>query len=128
MTSCSRIKRKSRKVCLGDLGTKIKLQGRNITPPVFGSADFDEKFSLEAEVWAMINTVSGRTYFDGNADLNITHHIYIRYDVTVTAETWIEFGGRRIDILTVENLDERSEYMKLVCIERGLVTSEAAKA
>lgn len=128
MSKCTKIRRKSRKVCVGDLNTEIKLQGRAITPPVAGSTDFDETFTDNSTVWAAVNTVSGKTFFDGvSTDINITHEIYIRYDVTVTAQTWVELNSRRIDILAVENLDERSQFMKLICTDRGSNTLNATK-
>lgn len=128
--TCKKIRRKSRSVCIGDMNTLIKLQNRNITPPLFGDPDFDEEFTDVAEVWAMVNTVSGKTVFDGvNTDINVTHEIYIYYDATVTAETWVELNGKRLDIVPngVENLEERDEFLKLTCTERGANTIEATK-
>lgn len=128
MSKCTRIHRKKRKLCIGDLKDEIILQNRAITAPVFGSSDFDETFTNIVTVWALINTVSGKTFFDGvNTDINITHEIYIVYDATVTAETWVELKSRRIDILRVENLEERDEYLKLICTDRGLNTINATK-
>lgn len=128
MARCQKIKRKKRQVCVGDLNKEIVLQNRNIAEPLFGSPDFDENFTTIATVWAAVNTVSGKTYFDGvGTDINITHEIFIRYDATVTAESWVQFGGRRIDILNTEDLDERGEFMKLVCNDRGLTAAEASK-
>lgn len=129
MPRCQKIKRKKRQVCLGDLNTEIILQDRQIAAPLFGDVDFDEEFTATATVWANVNTVSGKTYFDGvETDTNITHHIFIRYDASVTAETWVELGGRRIDILRVEDLDERGEFMKLICTDNGEASVEASKA
>ncbi len=129
MPKCIRIQRKKRHVCVGDMNTRIILQDRNIKAPVFGDPDFDETFSNAATVWALVNTVSGKTFFDGvNTDVNITHEIFIRYDATVTAETWVELDNQRIDILRVEDFEQRSEFMKLICTERGVNTLEATKA
>lgn len=127
MPQCSKIRRKKRSVCIGDLRSMITLQNRAITPPVFNGIDFSETFTDAAEVWALINTVSGKTFFDdAGTETSITHEIYIRYDSTVTAETWIEFDGRRLDILQTENLEERDEFMKLVCTDRGSNTVSQA--
>ena len=122
--------RPHRKPCLGDLRDEIKLQDRNIVPPVYGSPDFDESYTDQSTTWAKIITVSGKTFFDGvNQDVNITHEITIRYDATVTAsKTWVEFNNRRIDILSIENWEERNEWMILTCNERGLNSYEATKA
>ncbi len=128
MPKCSKIRRKKRQVCLGDLDKQIQLQDRDITPPVFGSADFDEKFTNTDLVWAAIQTVNGKTFFDNvGVETNITHIIYIRYDAAVTSETWVLFDLRRFDILDTENLEERDEFLKLTCVDRGLATLAATK-
>jgi head-tail adaptor len=43
----------------------------------------------------------------------------VRFDPTVTSETWIELDSRKFDIVTVTNLDERKEFQLLLCRERG---------
>lgn len=129
MAACSKIRKKKRQICIGDLRDLIKIQSRNIAEPLFNSVDFNENFVDVSEVWSLINTVDGKTFFDGvSTDINITHEIYINYDQTVTAESWVEFESRRFDILRVEDLDERHQFMKLICAERGVNTIEATKA
>ena len=120
MPSCSSIKRKKRKVCIGDLDTEITIQSRDITSPYSNNVDFTETFTGKATVWALINTVSGKTMFDGSGiERDVTHEIYIRYISGVTSEDWILHNGQRLDILPVEDLDERNEFMKLKCSNRG---------
>lgn len=112
---------------LAKCGQPITLQNRDIVPPVFGTPDFDENFSGDQTVQAIISTQRGKTLFDGVATDNpITHKICIEYLPGVTAETWILFKGRRLDILDVENCCEHDEVLILRCTERG--TGEAAKA
>lgn len=123
-----KIRIKKRQVCIGDLDKEIELQDRDIVPPVFGSPDFDENFTTNATVWAGIKTVDGKTFFDGvNTETVITHNIFIRFDATVTSETWILFDSRRFDILKVENFEERGEFMLLTCVDRGLANTAATK-
>lgn len=111
---------------LAKRGETITLQNRDIIPPVFGTPDFDESFSGDQNVTALICTERGKTLFDGVAiDTPITHKISIEYIVGVTAETWILFNGRRFDILDVENCCENDEILKLMCTERGV--GEASK-
>jgi len=122
MTKCVPLHRKHRKVCIGDLDTEITLQNRAITPPTT-SVDFSETFSALATVWAMVNTVRGKTTFDSsNVERDITHEITIRYDAAVTPETWILLNGKRIDILDANDLEERHEWLVLSCTERGVTT------
>jgi len=127
VAKCVFLRRKHRKVCIGDLDNLIKLQNRSIEAPLFEEVDFDEDFQDHAEVWAKIETAAGKVVFDGvDTDVNVTHLITIRYDAAVTSETWIEFEGRRIDIVAVEDLEERHEWMLLLCNHRGV--GEASKA
>lgn len=133
MSRCQAIRKKNREVCVGNMRDVIILQNRNITPPLFNTVDLDEDFQPidpgTPERFAMIETVTGKTFFDGvGTETPITHIIYIRYDQLVTAETWIEFEDRRFDILAVEDFEERHTFMKLTCTDRGLLTKEASKA
>lgn len=129
MPVCTKIRKKKRQLCVGDLRDLIILQNRNIQPPDFDEVDFTEDFEDLGHTPAMVNTVRGRTFFDGvNTETPITHEIGIRFDETVTAETWIEFNNRRLDILSVENLDERNEWQLFQCNDRGLVEKEATQA
>lgn len=132
MSQCQSIRKRKRNVCVGDMKDVITLQNRNITPPLFNIVDFDEDFQpidpLNTERFSLIETTTGKTFFDGvNTDTPITHIIYIRFDTTVTSETWIEFESRRFDILKVEDFEERHTYMKLTCVDRGLISKDASK-
>lgn len=132
MSSCQRIRKKHRRVCVGDMKDPIQLQNRDIVAPVFNTVDFNENFEpidpLVPDTLSLIETVTGKVFFDGvNTETTVTHIIYIPYQQAVTAETWIIFENRRIDILQVEDLEERHEFLKLTCTERGLVSKEATK-
>jgi len=112
---------------LAKCGTEVTLQNRAIVPPDFDAIDFDQSFSDDATVQAIINTQRGTTLFDGVAtDTPVTHKICIEYIPGVTAETWILFGSRRFDILDVENCGEQDKCLVLRCTERG--TKKAAEA
>lgn len=112
---------------LAKCGKTITLQNRAISSPLFGQPDFGETFSGDQDVTAIIKTVKGKTFFDGiSTEVNITHEICIEYLAGVTAETWILFKSRRIDILQVTNCCEEDKVLILTCSERG--TAEAAKA
>jgi len=129
MPKCAPIRKKRRNICIGDMEDRITLQNRAITAPLFGTIDFDETFTaIAVEEWCLIETVRGKTFFDGVAtETDVTHWIYINFDATVTAETWgLLPDGRRLDVLRVENLDERGDFQLLECTDRG--TKAASKA
>jgi SPP1 family predicted phage head-tail adaptor len=116
-------------VCIGDLNRRINLHRRAIQEPAFADTNFDEDFKTVVTVWAGVKTTPGRVIFNGvNEGAVTTHEILIRYLPWVTSQTWIELDGSRLDILSEENLDERGEFLRLQCVEKGLVTVEASKA
>ncbi len=129
MPVCQPIRKKRRNICIGDMEDEITLENRAIQAPDFDTVDFDETFTApNPPVWALIETVRGKTFFDGvSTEEDVSHWIYINFDSTVTAETWVKLtDGRRLDILRVENLDERSDFELLHCVDRG--AKEASKA
>ncbi len=129
MPTCQPIRKKKRQPCIGDMEDLITLENRAIQAPEFDTVDFDEEFTApNPPVWSLVETVRGKTFFDGVAtEEDVTHWIYIEFDSTVTAETWVKLeDGRRLDIVRAEDLDERSDFMLLHSIDRG--AREASKA
>lgn len=120
--------RKTRVSCIGDMRERIDIHDRNMQAPVFGSSDLTEKFASTKTVWANIKTISGQTVFVVNVDIALSHEIIIRYDENVGSESWIEYRGNNLKIVTVEDLDERHEFLKLRCSSRGDKDLGAAQA
>ena len=106
----------------------ITLNFRDIQPPQFASADYSEQFtpmdSVNPQRLALIETKNGVTWFDSvnELDVPISCFIYVRYDPLITAEVWVVLDdtGEQLDILSVEDLDKRHEFMLLRCASRGL--------
>lgn len=129
MSECKVIRRKRRRICIGDMDTKVSLQTRSLQPPEAGSFDFDETFTTVDDVWALVETVRGETVFDGsNTEQDITHHFYVRYIPNITFENWVQVDGIRYDIIDVENLDNRNEFYLIRCNLRGSNTVEVNKS
>jgi SPP1 family predicted phage head-tail adaptor len=127
MPLCSKIRKKKRQYCIGDLRDEIILQDRSITPP-FNGVGFSETFTDQITILSAINTVKGKVYFDGvGTETPITHEIGFRFIDGITAETWILYDGRRLDILNVEDLDERHEWLLAQCTDRGLENKQASQ-
>ena len=127
MPVCSKIRKKKRQVCIGDLRDRVIVEDRDLTAPFVG-VDASEVFSNSNTISAMIETVSGVEFFNSvNQAIDVTHFVYIRFDSTITVEKWIRLqNGQRLDILQVENLDERSSFLKLRCTNRGSDAKAAA--
>lgn len=121
MAICKIIKAEKRKICAGDLRDKIFIKTRSITAPINESVDFGLDFTNSLEVRAKIRTIGGKEIFDGVNVIGVaTHEISTRYIPSLTSENWIEdIKGQNYKILKVENLDERNEYLVLLCSVRG---------
>lgn len=113
---------------LAKCGQTITIQNRDIDPPPYGSPDYNELFTNDTPVQALISTERGKTLFDGvSIDNPITHKICIAYIPGVTAQSWVLLAnGSRLNILDVENCCEKDEKLILRCTDRG--TGQAAKA
>ena len=110
---------------------RIRISDRKIEEPDFASTDFMEQFSEKAvQRWARVNTTAGRTVFARiGTDEAVSHEILIRYDRCVDSESWIVLADdTRLRVLDVEDLEERREWMRLLCIDRGDKLLEASKA
>lgn len=120
MPKCVRIKRKSRKICIGDMREQIQINIRTIKAPVDGSVDFAEAFQEVETVFAMVETKTGVEIFDGTNLLGVaTHFFYIRFISDIDFTHWVRFKDQFFDILDVQNLEERNEFYLLRCSLRG---------
>jgi SPP1 family predicted phage head-tail adaptor len=115
---------------VGILDKRVTLQDRAIQAPIHGETEFTEDFDSTATVWAAVRTTTGKTLFDGvGVDVAITHEVIIRYAEGVTSETWIELAdGTRLDVVKPENLDERGDFLRLLCTDKGSKDKEASGA
>lgn len=127
---CQKIFKRHRKSSIGHMRDRIKLLPRAITEPLFGITDFTETFTDVTETWANVTTTNGESMFDGvNTDVSITHEVFIRFDSSITEEAWVRLDdGTLLNIVSVENFEKRSEFMRLVCNERGDESLGAAQA
>lgn len=129
MPKCKRIVRKHKKVCIGDLNDVICLRDRTITPPESGVDATEEFEDSNPEVWAMVETPKGETEFDGsNVEVDVTHKFTISFTDCINSETWVLFKDKHYDILDVENLEERDEWLILRCNVRGTTDNLANQA
>ena len=129
MPTLERLKRRRRRVCIGDLDSRVQIHHRSQVPPVAGSVDAAFAFqpvSGDGYVWARVETAGGRTVFDGvAADRRVTHTVTIRKLAGVGSSSWVLLAdGTRLDVVLAEALDERGEFVLLHCDARG----DSAKA
>lgn len=110
--SCKKIRVQPRGLCLGDLRHRITLENRSITEP--DAIDFGEEFDKPIIVNAAVKTLMGVDVFDDNNVLvSASHDFYIRFKEGLTSEIWINWKGKRYDVLLIENIDEVDDWMRL---------------
>lgn len=126
------LRRPKRQAPIGDLDTRVAVHRRRQVPPVHGAVDAAFEFAAvdgDGMVWAKVQTVAGRTLFDGVAreDRAVTHSVTIRRLPGVSSESWVLLrDGTRLDVVHVQNFDERGEFLELLCEAAGLSSRAAA--
>ncbi len=132
MSICNNIKFNNDRVCVGDLRFKISLYKRSVVAPnMLGnqSTEFTEDFTLISNVWSAIKIVNGVKLFDNiSLDKDIpTHLFFIRYKQGITQENWLKYNNYNYKILKVENMSQRSKFLKLYCSISGEAIKDGSK-
>lgn len=129
MPKCVNIKKKHRKVCVGDLEDYGTVNTRAIQAPSSGGIDFTETFTLKQNSFMMIESKRGEKIFDDvDVEQEVTHWVYVPFIATLTFQDWIDVETQRFDIIDVEDLDNRHEFQLCRCSNRGLASKAATDA
>lgn len=125
MPSCEKIKARHRQVCIGDMRWLIDIYTPIITPPnISNTVDYSVVKPLVATVWAAVKTFPTEQIFDGmNTSQQTTHEFYIRWRADVTDEKNIRYPsgvGQYYNIVYIEDLENRHEFLLLRCNFKGL--------
>lgn len=68
--------------------------------------------------FAAVFALSDKNFIEANAEQSfLTHNITIRYKNGIVPSMRIKYGSRIFIIQTVINVDERSRFLKLRCLE-----------
>lgn len=122
--SCKGIDLSKRKVCIGDLKHKIKIDVRSLTAP--NDIDYSQEFVSFVEVWAGIKTTKGAEIFDGVNTVGVsTHQFFIRYIDNVSTDNMIEYDSKKYRILRVQEMDESKDFILIQAAIRGDKSFEA---
>lgn len=77
-----------------------------------------ETWSTFAEVYAGVDPLQGKAYFESNREnASVDIRIYIRYLPGITTAMRILFGSRIFEIVSIINIGERNREMHLMCRE-----------
>jgi SPP1 family predicted phage head-tail adaptor len=102
----------------GLLRHQIRIAVPNWTPDSWGDNQIDSA-SVLGSVWASVEALSGRELFAAQQRVsNVTHVVTIRYMDGLKASMNVWFGARQFQIQAIENPDEQTKMLRLLCIER----------
>lgn len=122
------VQRRRVKIPIGDLRDPVIVHETTSRPKRGGSTE--KVFTPIVTLWMKIETLGPSTH-DFN-DVNIgqgpTHQFSCRWSAKISAENFLGFRGRYFEILSIEDIDERCEYLIMRCRETGSITKGAAKA
>ena len=118
-----------RKVPVGDMRTPVIIHQAEILAPTVG-VDLGRTITNIIEPWwCKVTTVSGVYIFDSsNIEQVITHDFQGRYQSGIDRDMVIEWSGEYYKIISVENFENRNEFLRLRCTIRGAISSEVNHA
>ena len=118
-----------RKIALGDMNTPVKLLIGRLGAP-FHSINIDRENVVVLDPWfCKVETVSGLTLFgQSNVEEIITHRFTGRFLEGVTTDNMIEYQNAIHRIVTIENFEQRDQYLVLNCTARGPASVEVNQA
>lgn len=71
-----------------------------------------------ARAWAAVDPLSGREFFvAAQSQSEVTHRVLLRYMAGIETEMRIRYGKRILEIVSVRDVNERHEYLQLLCRE-----------
>lgn len=112
-----------RKVPVGDMRTPVIIHQAEILAPTAG---VDLGRSVTAVIdpwWCKVMTVNGVYIFDSsNVEQQITHDFQGRYTSGIDRDMVIEYAGEYYKIISVEDMENRNEFLRLRCVIRGAVS------
>jgi SPP1 family predicted phage head-tail adaptor len=104
---------------IGRLRHRLTLETAIRTPDGGGGAA--ETWATVGQVWGQIRPTGGSESFDADAIAGrISHEITLRYRADVVPAMSLVFGSRRFEIMAIIGIDERRQWLKCLCMERGL--------
>lgn len=109
------------KRCAGDLRHRVTIQQR-IAVDDGGGGAAEASWQQFTQAWVGLRPVSARERVHAqHLEHVVTHVATMRYQAGVLAEMRILYGTRELNIRGVINIDERNEWLDLLC-EEGVAT------
>lgn len=84
-----------------------------------GGGGYEDALVPVKKVWANINPVSGREYWQAQqAQAQISHKVTIRYLQDLNRSHVLSFNGKKYDIQYVINVNEENRFLEIQVLER----------
>ena len=125
MSCYQTIGKKKKKVCIGSMSSRIKIQKRVET---FLSTGKTYTFVDVWEVWANKTGVGGYQKFSGININDIPTDVFNIRDIEeITSEYWVNYEGDRYRIIEIRDVED-DRFKALYCRQTGVDTKEGAKS
>ena len=100
----------------GELRHRVTIQQKSISQDTYGAAL--ETWSTLATVWANVEALSGREFFDSQQTVaQADHRITIRYRADIKPAMRVVEGTRTFEIQAVLDREGRKRTLELLCRE-----------
>lgn len=118
-------RRKLTKASVGEMRERVSLERRSTVPPDFGEPENTIDYTVIAEVWAKVDSISyqgsGEKMYNG---VNISRVPALRFTVrfrsdVTTFDTAIRWRGQLYQINAVDSPEERQQYTYLTSFLKG---------
>ncbi len=77
-----------------------------------------ETYASYDTVWASIKPLSGKEYIHAQQQqAEVSHKVTIRYHASVTEKHRVYFGSRVLEIVFINDIDERNHFQEMLCKE-----------
>lgn len=101
---------------IGRLRHRVTIQAETATTDAGGG--YASAWADVATVWARLEAMEGRELVLGGVIRgDASHRVTMRYRAGVTPDNRIVYDGRVFDVVSVANLEERDEALRIMCRE-----------
>ena len=105
------------KILVGEMNREVKIQRLGHTRNDYG--EMTETWTTTYTVWAKIEPVNAKEYFDSNqTKAEVVHRMITRYININTGQWRTVYAGRNFDIESVLNIMEQNEFIEMICREQ----------
>jgi SPP1 family predicted phage head-tail adaptor len=99
-----------------NLNKHVTIQRRGTGQDSVGQAE--EAWGDVTTVWASIQPISGRNYFNASGErAEVTHQIMTRYGPDIAVRDRVVIDKRIFEIRAVLNMEDRDRYLQLMVTE-----------